>query len=813
MGKKKVNLRVKYPKFLGRGDSYLILLLLTSSIFSESGHAASQGFSSTISGTVSGTVSRVASDSTNDETPFFLQASDITYDPKNHLMIAQGNVYLAHGNHLLGANRILYDTLKESARAEGRVWLKEKSGEEIFAHSIELKKANQEMLIKDLRMRLADNARFAANKATLKEVMDSPTPQSTEASGSTPPESHQELTLHEAVYSPCKLCTVDPNETPFWQLKADQIVHDKKSQTLYYYNARLEFKGTQVMAVPYFQHPDPLVKRKSGFLVPKFGFSKDLGLLLKIPIYYVIAPNRDLTIAPTFMTRQGILLSGEYRHRFHDGDLKLSLSSLRPTSPPKPTLADPNPAPKNRWHFFLDSRFDLTDRHLLKVKIERASDMTYLRRFPVFNSAFQAAQQKNLTSSISLEQFEKKHYGAIKLYSFETDTPKTTPFVLPQARWMFQSTPGKWKEQWDFEVNVLSLKRRQSPALTATEAVGRGESFQRLSSKGGFRLPYVTKNGHEFILRTFLRADAYYVHHSERTPATVPPTFRTLRMGRLLPQGAIEWRYPLMKRFSAENSLFQSWYLEPKVSFFASPSLLNNKIPNEAPLEFDDTNLFLVNRFCGYDNLDSGRRIVYGAKNTLVFKSKPQVSLFLGQSLRLDNSQIFPRPALGENKRASDWIIKAEIRYLNWIQAQYRAAFNHTTYRPRFSEFSLKVGQPIFNVSTAHLYMDESFSPTGATLSQLNWKAASQLNENWSVSFTESRNLKSTAGQSNVLLHILNVNFQNDCFQATVGVYKTAYHDKDIRPDTGVLFQLVFKNLGVLSPITNPDLSNFATLS
>src|SRR3546814_15358023 len=94
--------------------------------------------------------------------------------------------------------------------------------------------------------------------------------------------------MRRAVYSPCDLCKENPDRPPLWQLKAERVVHDQKAQEVRYNNVFLEMWGVPVLYSPYFQHPDPTVKRRSGFLPPLFGTMGEVGEFLRVPYYIEI---------------------------------------------------------------------------------------------------------------------------------------------------------------------------------------------------------------------------------------------------------------------------------------------------------------------------------------------------------------------------------------------------------------------------------------------------------------------------------------------------------------------------------------------
>ncbi len=106
------------------------------------------------------------------------------------------------------------------------------------------------------------------------------------------------------------------NETgrPLWQIVAREAKHDMEERTIYYRNAKLEVGGVPVFWTPYFEYPDPTVKRRTGFLLPSFkGGSFGVGVVT--PYYWDIAPNKDVTFSPMWTTQQGVLADVEWRHR------------------------------------------------------------------------------------------------------------------------------------------------------------------------------------------------------------------------------------------------------------------------------------------------------------------------------------------------------------------------------------------------------------------------------------------------------------------------------------------------------------------
>jgi len=96
----------------------------------------------------------------------------------------------------------------------------------------------------------------------------------------------------------------------------------KNKKKITYKNASLDLNNIPVFYLPYFAHPDPTVKRESGFLPPTLAnLGGDIGSSLKIPYFYPLSESSDFTVSPVYYFKQNPLLLGEYREKFKNGDL------------------------------------------------------------------------------------------------------------------------------------------------------------------------------------------------------------------------------------------------------------------------------------------------------------------------------------------------------------------------------------------------------------------------------------------------------------------------------------------------------------
>ena len=114
--------------------------------------------------------------------------------------------------------------------------------------------------------------------------------------------------LKDVSYTTC------PIESTDWEIFARQVDLDQEDGTGTARHAKIRLKGVPVLWTPYMTFPlDD--RRKSGLLVPKFGYTEETGVDISAPYYWNIAPDKDATIVPRFMTERGVMLGGEFRYK------------------------------------------------------------------------------------------------------------------------------------------------------------------------------------------------------------------------------------------------------------------------------------------------------------------------------------------------------------------------------------------------------------------------------------------------------------------------------------------------------------------
>jgi LPS-assembly protein len=108
-------------------------------------------------------------------------------------------------------------------------------------------------------------------------------------------------------------CPRDGSGDPDWLLSADSVRFDFEANEGVARGAVLRFFGVPILGAPVLSFPLS-EERKSGWLPPRINLDNRSGLELAVPYYWNIAPNRDMTLTPAFLSRRGVGLQTEFRY-------------------------------------------------------------------------------------------------------------------------------------------------------------------------------------------------------------------------------------------------------------------------------------------------------------------------------------------------------------------------------------------------------------------------------------------------------------------------------------------------------------------
>ncbi len=595
--------------------------------------------------------------------PVTFQADAVSYDKQNGIVTATGHVEAWQNGHYMRADRVTFDRNTDVAAASGHVVIVEPDGQVIFADYAEMTNGMKSGVLSGMRALLANGGKLAANGARRTEGKLNE--------------------MARAVYSACNVCALNPKAPLTWQLRADHMTQDLEHKRIEFTDAWLDIYGVPVLYMPYFTSSDPSVKRQSGFLVPAFGLHDDyLGSFFRIPYYWVLDGQSDLTITPTLSSQQGGQLELDYERDFNAGKLSFDGAIAHDEG----SLAG---------FIFGNANFDWNDTWRYGTSLNLGSSVNYLRDYQIEGFLGNA-----LPSNAYIEGFGVGAYAKLDMLAWQglnsSVNQSQLPYVLPRFQYDFFGEPDALGGRTSFSTQSFNVARNS------------GSNDQQIGMRLQWDRPFQGLLGEQYLLTAQVEASAFQGTVLNEQPNYLPVA--QAQGGHALPQVAVKMNWPFLR----DAGSLGSQILEPIVQVIGAPNTgnsLRDHLLNEDSLfyEFTDASLFSLNRFGGYDRFDGGLRVNAALHGNWTFRGGQVLDALVGDSWveHIDRNlypQFQPWNGFEPGAHFSDIVARTSFVPNNWLSFTTRGRIDPRQGDVRFADAITSFGKPLLHLDIGYLY-------------------------------------------------------------------------------------------------------------
>jgi LPS-assembly protein len=723
-------------------------------------------------------------------------ANRLTYSQDNNIIEATGNVVAKNQEgKQIASDKIIYNKTTQQLITFGNSRFSDNKGGTLFAESFEYN-LEKKIILAEKKVKFIDKEKniYYFSKLSADDKFDEIIGYDINAdlnkqnlksedkfnefieprfSGKSASIKNNITIVQDAKFTTCKK-TNETDGCAYWNLNAGELIHDKEQKKITYKNASLDLNNIPVLYLPYFSHPDPTVKRESGFLPPTLAnLGGDIGSTIKIPYFYPVSQSADFTVSPVYYLKQHPLFLGEYRERFKNGDLSLEGGF---TQGYKEITASKTDGSRNHIYGNLNLNFNdkILDQTILNTKIQHVNNPTYLRvnKINSTNDGFKKNLIKEddtkLTNEIYLNSFGNTENFNVKAATYRdisvTKNSDQYSYLLPELSYSKYSL---------FDNNNLSFN-----------SVFKSQNTNTNQNKSTFinNLDYSTQEfynsnlgiGYKFL--TKVNNINYYSDY--RAPN------QNLN-NQINPVVGFDTSLPFAK--ISKNT---EQYIVPRILTRYAPGKMTNATLNDTTLNTD--NVFSMNRMNNDEFIEKDLSFNLGAdwmwQEKKINNKEPEKAIIsIGQVLKLKKDLDMPTKS-SLQKSTSD--IVSKINYLSpknfdiTLKNTFDSQLDHVYY----NDFTLKK-----NFTSAEInfnFYEKNNHIGNERYAKAN--LSSYITDNTKLKIESDRNLKTDLTNS----HKLGIENENECIRYGFYFQKNYSSDKDLKPATSVYFGVTLLPFG-----------------
>ena len=553
--------------------------------------------------------------------------------------------------------------------------------------------------------------------------------------------------IKNAIFTTCKI----NEKCPPWSIKSKKITHNKNNQTIYYDKSILQLYDIPVFYFPKFFHPDPSVKRKSGFLTPSTTSSSSLGSSITIPYFNAIAENKDNTLSPRIFFNNDILLQNEYRQVEKNSNhiTDFSIKKLSNTT---------------KSHLFTNTKFDPNfdfDYSQIEFNLEKTSNETYLKKNKIESNTKSSNDQNLLESFLKLDFFNQNINFSIETSAYEDLTKDKDSdkyqYVFPSFS-MTKNLNFEKLDEGDLIYEVYGSNIQKNTNISEKKLIN---DFKYNSNS--FFSKIGTISNYEILFKNVSTDRENSLNHKNETQIRNYSTF------------SFNTSFPMEKEFENNNA-----ELKPKLLLKFSPNKNNNI--SGLDRKIDSFNLFSSNRLNLENSVEGGQSMTVGFDFDVFNNENAEIAGFsLGQILKDKNDSKLPKQTTLQNKY-SDLIGSTYLSLNENLLIEYNFSADNNLELLNYSNLNTEIKVNNFISKFEFLEENNDIGSESYLKSDLKYNFIN----NTSLSYNTRRNRKTNLTEYYNIIY----EYKNDCLVASIEYNKDYYSDRDLKPSEEIFFKL-----------------------
>ena len=506
-----------------------------------------------------------------------------------------------------------------------------------------------------------------------------------------------ETVVYKGVFTTCKK---NKKNCPPWKIYAEKVTHNKNKKLIEYKNAWLEIYNKPILYIPYFFHPDPTVKRQSGFLIPTIINSSNYGSSVQIPYYNVISENKDLTITPRIFFDNNIIIQSEYRQANKSSDGIIDFSFNRDGS-------------KTKSYLFSNFTGKFKNTSNIEINFQQVTNDKYLKLYdlksPLINN------KTTLNNFVRIDDYNDEYQYEISFETFEDLSKGKSDrfeYIYPNYKYT------KDIKSSYFSNGNLNFESHGYQKQYNTNSFD-GVVINNINFESN---PSYTKNG--------IKNNYELLFRNVNSKASNSTNYNDNENLKLLSSFLFNTKLPLYKKTSKSEN-----YLTPIASLRLSPNNTKNIRNLDRPVNYN--NIFSLDRFGQDDLVEGGGSFTLGLEYSNRNKNKKEIlNLALANVLRPSKNHDLPlNNSIGEKR--SDIIGKINFSPSNIFNLNYEFSLDNNL---KDSNLNLiRTNFSVNNLITSFEFLEED--NLMGEKSYLSNKTTLNFDNNNSISFKTNKDL------------------------------------------------------------------------